>query len=243
MTTVKVRKHDASTTTAAGTGSVLPYDLNSPSSSIAQVPLSEGKPAIDGTGQLAAGRVLFLGALLLFVGTMGFYFLPGMIVLNEDDLEKTSNRNHLVDSFYCAAITLTTVGFGDICPGETNFFGKMFLVFFSLSGLGIFCGPIMEVASAWKNEIPGGLPTLASFTIGIGALLFTTIEGLAQMDAIYASVITATTIGYGDFAPHSNMGKIAVALYAITSVNVMAILLQPARHYLELLCRVKPKMD
>ena len=139
----------------------------------------------------------------------------------------------------------------------------------------------MDLASAWRYQIPGGLPTLAGFTLGIGVLVFTTLEGLPHTDAMYASVITGTycvlranvkrakrqelaslncvlgmitrcfrsplgpgtTIGYGDLAPSSNVGKIAVALYAIASVNVMAILLEPARRYLELFCRTKPKMD
>ena len=83
-----------------------------------------------------------------------------------------------------------SVGFCDICPGETNLAGKVFLILFSLCGLGIFCGPIMDLASSWRHQIPGGLPTLASFTIGIGVMVFTTFEGLAQTDAIYASVIT-----------------------------------------------------
>mmetsp|Transcript_19912 Transcript_19912/g.25647 ORF Transcript_19912/g.25647 Transcript_19912/m.25647 type:complete len:233 (-) Transcript_19912:153-851(-) len=188
----------------------------------------------------AAERVFLLGAILLLIGTAGFYNIPGMVVLDDDEKSK---RNHLVDSFYCAAITLTTVGFGDICPGETIFFGKIFLVLFSLSGLGIFCGPIMDLASSWRYQIPGGIPTLASFTLGVGVLVFTTFEGLDQTDAIYASVITGTTIGYGDKAPSTNMGKIAVALYAIASVNAMACILAPACQYMEAFCKAKVKTD
>lgn len=46
-----------------------------------------------------------------------------------------------------------------------------------------------------------------------------------------------TTIGYGDETPKSDLGKVLVALYAILVVNVMAVLLQPSKDFLERLCR------
>jgi Ion channel len=46
-----------------------------------------------------------------------------------------------------------------------------------------------------------------------------------------------TTIGYGDETPKSDLGKVLVALYAILVVNVMAVLLQPSKDFLETLCR------
>jgi hypothetical protein len=43
---------------------------------------------------------------------------------------------------------------------------------------------------------------------------------------------------YGDYTPKSDIGKLAVAAYAIAVVNVIAGLLKPGRTYLEDLCRV-----
>lgn len=43
---------------------------------------------------------------------------------------------------------------------------------------------------------------------------------------------------YGDYTPKSDLGKLAVAVYAIMAVNVMAGILKPSRIYLENLCRV-----
>lgn len=42
---------------------------------------------------------------------------------------------------------------------------------------------------------------------------------------------------YGDVTPTSDEGKLAVAMYAILVTNVIGGLLQPARSYLESLCR------
>ena len=37
--------------------------------------------------------------------------------------------------------------------------------------------------------MPGGLTALASLTLGVGATIFTSMEGLSQWEAIYASII------------------------------------------------------
>ena len=219
------------------------------SSSVSKQPLpttsTESSSLVDDahhhrfTTMFVAERVLMLGILLLTVGTLGFYYIPGMIVR-----EDAPHRHHGIDAFYCASITLTTVGFGDICPGDDiNLLGRIFLVLFSLCGLGIFCGPVMNLASSWRNHIPGGMAPLATCTLGMGVFIFGTLEGMDHTNAIYASVITGTTIGFGDRAPETNEGKIAVALYAIASVNVMAALLEPARQYLEAFCTQKVKVD
>jgi hypothetical protein len=52
-------------------------------------------------GKLSSQRVLMLGAILLTIGTLGFYYIPGMIL-------DGAAGSHLVNAFYCAAMTLTT---------------------------------------------------------------------------------------------------------------------------------------
>lgn len=72
-----------------------------------------------------------------------------------------------------------------------NVYGKIFLICFILSGLGVFCGPVMDLASSWKSEIPGGsIVALCSVVLGLGVTIFTAIEGFSNSDALYASIIT-----------------------------------------------------
>lgn len=52
----------------------------------------------------------------------------------------------------------------------------------------------MEMASFWKNRVHGGYLYMLSVTLGIGTIIFTDIEGLSTVDAIYASMITGKNI-------------------------------------------------
>lgn len=52
------------------------------------------------------------------------------------------------------------------------------------------------------------------------------VEGWAILDALYFSVVIATTVGYGDLTPVHPLSKIFVSFYAILSVALIAGLLQ-----------------
>mmetsp|Transcript_12038 Transcript_12038/g.20418 ORF Transcript_12038/g.20418 Transcript_12038/m.20418 type:complete len:208 (-) Transcript_12038:261-884(-) len=183
---------------------------------------------------VSTGRVMLLGVALVLFSALGFFVLPGMI--SED-----AGGSHAVNAIYCAVMTLTTVGFGDICPSERiEFPGRFFIIVISFCGMGMFCGPVMNLASSWRDMIPGGIASLASFTLFLGVVIFTYLEGMSQSEAVYFSVITGTTIGYGDISPRSDIGKLAVAAYAILVINVVGALLEPAKDFLESFCKQPP---
>jgi hypothetical protein len=173
-------------------------------------------------------KTILMGAALVAAGAVGFHELDGMIDSNSD---APTSTNKWIDAFYCSVITLTTVGYGDICPSAPKGQGKLFLVVLSFVGLGYFCGPIMDLASSWRHRVPGGnLGTIVA-TIGLGVALFTYFEEWAKEDAAYYSVITGTTIGFGDISPKTDGGKIAAAIYAIIAVNVVGALLDPCKDF------------
>lgn len=187
--------------------------------------------------ELHAGRLILLGGLLIAIGAFGFHEIPGMI-------SPEAEGNHLVNSVYCSVMTLTTVGYGDICPSaDMATEGRLFIILISFCGLGIFCGPVMDFAASWPKMIPGGVLGVAVTTIGLGIALFTKIEGMSHIEAIYFSIITGTTIGFGDTAPKTDEGKILTALYAILVINVVGALLEPARNFLSRFCTVKRVED
>jgi len=44
--------------------------------------------------------------------------------------------------------------------------------------------------------------------IVIGTVFYSRVEGWRPLDALYFTIITLTTVGYGDFAPKTDAGKI-----------------------------------
>ena len=106
-------------------------------------------------------------------------------------------RQHSLFFFTLFTTSLKThsVGYGDICPGETDTNGKLFLLLFSFAGLGFIGGPIIQLGAAWRHALPGGRGALASFMLGLGVIIFTSVEGLEHFDAMYASIITGEWSG------------------------------------------------
>lgn len=144
-------------------------------------------------------RVFLLGFTLLGIATTGFYTIDHMI-------DSNASGSKLVNAFYCAVATLTTVGYGDICPtSNISFVGKLFLMWISFMGLGMVCGPLVAVMSSWRHEVPGDWMVVTTMTFGLGILIFTHCEGLSTTDAIYASIMTGTTIGFGDMTPNTDV--------------------------------------
>jgi len=147
-------------------------------------------------------KTFALGMALVALGAVGFHELDGMVAAD-------AGGDPWVNAVYCSVITLTTVGYGDICPAAPALEGKVFLIALSFAGLGFFCGPIMDLTSSWSNSVPGGKLGVVVATLGLGVAMFTKLEGWAPMDAVYYSTITGTTIGYGDMYPQTDNGKLA----------------------------------
>eukprot|EP00568_Trieres_chinensis_P008169 CAMPEP_0183314448 /NCGR_PEP_ID=MMETSP0160_2-20130417/48489_1 /TAXON_ID=2839 ORGANISM="Odontella Sinensis, Strain Grunow 1884" /NCGR_SAMPLE_ID=MMETSP0160_2 /ASSEMBLY_ACC=CAM_ASM_000250 /LENGTH=113 /DNA_ID=CAMNT_0025479789 /DNA_START=294 /DNA_END=635 /DNA_ORIENTATION=- len=94
----------------------------------------------------------------------------------------------------------------------------------------------MDFASSWTHQVPGGALGVAVTTVGLGVGIFTYLEGMSHVEAAYFSVVTGTTIGFGDVGPKTDAGKIATALYAVLVVNVVGALLEPATEILSQFC-------
>eukprot|EP00804_Cyclotella_cryptica_P020867 CCRYP_011457-RB/>CCRYP_011457-RB protein AED:0.27 eAED:0.27 QI:51/0/0.5/1/0/0.5/2/0/159 len=155
---------------------------------------------------LSSSRLLTVAATLMGVGTVGFYNIDGMMAHD-------AKGHRWINAFYCCVITLTTVGYGDICPSDKlSHLGQIFIISLSFCGLGMFCGPIMDFSSSWKTRIPGGVIGPGLCALGVGILLFTQIEEMSVANAAYLAVITGTTVGYGDLRPATDVGRLATAL-------------------------------
>ena len=55
----------------------------------------------------------------------------------------------------------------------------------------------------------------------IGTLVYHELEGWSYLDSFYFSFITLTTIGFGDFAPHTDGGKVFTIIYIVIGVGII----------------------
>lgn len=54
-----------------------------------------------------------------------------------------------------------------------------------------------------------------------GTIFYHYAEGLRWLDALYFSVITLTTVGYGDFSPQTDIGKVFTIIYILVGIGII----------------------
>ncbi|HLC78251.1 MAG TPA: potassium channel family protein [Candidatus Nanoarchaeia archaeon] len=86
----------------------------------------------------------------------------------------------------------------------------------------------------------------ALFTwIVIGTLLFHRLEAWSWVQALYFSVATITTVGYGDLYPTTDLSRIFVSFYILSGVSITLVSLTVigsaflAKHERDLLRRTR----
>lgn len=75
-------------------------------------------------------------------------------------------------------------------------------------------------------------------TILFGAGVFVYLEGWRWLDAIYFCIITLTTIGYGDFAPKTDLGKIFNILYILIGLGLILSFIKTVYNHYDLTKKV-----
>lgn len=55
-----------------------------------------------------------------------------------------------------------------------------------------------------------------------GTFFYHLAEHMSVVDALYFSVITLTTVGYGDITPHTDIGKLFTTGYVIVGIGILA---------------------
>ncbi|RDX71415.1 Two-pore potassium channel 1, partial [Mucuna pruriens] len=75
--------------------------------------------------------------------------------------------------------------------------------------------------------------------LGVGAIIFylvrNQIKGLKTdgiLDAIYFTIVTMTTVGYGDLVPNSNLTKLLACAFVFSGMALVALILSKAADYL-----------
>jgi voltage-gated potassium channel len=55
----------------------------------------------------------------------------------------------------------------------------------------------------------------------IGTLFYRNVEGWRWLDCLYFCVVTLATVGYGDFSPQTDEGKVFTMFYIILGVGLV----------------------
>lgn len=79
--------------------------------------------------------------------------------------------------------------------------------------------------SIWEDRDTRGILVTAALLLFAGTIIFMILEGFSPIDSFYFSFITLATIGYGDFAPSSELSRLVTVAFSITGLGIMAALI------------------
>lgn len=77
-----------------------------------------------------------------------------------------------------------------------------------------------------KDENYRELLLISGVVVITGTIVFHFLEGWTWLDALYFSMVTLTTVGYGDFCPQTSEGKVFAILYIIIGVGIILNFIQ-----------------
>jgi voltage-gated potassium channel len=73
-----------------------------------------------------------------------------------------------------------------------------------------------------RNDEARGLLFLLLAIVTIGVMFYHRVEGWSLLDSYYYTVITLTTVGYGDLAPTTAAGKLFTTVYILMGLGIFA---------------------
>jgi len=77
------------------------------------------------------------------------------------------------------------------------------------------------LVSFWKDPEYRDLLATTLIVLAMGTAVYHYLEGWSWLDSAYFSVITLTTVGYGDFSPQTDGGKAFTILYIVIGVGII----------------------
>ncbi|XP_039128369.1 LOW QUALITY PROTEIN: two-pore potassium channel 5-like [Dioscorea cayenensis subsp. rotundata] len=158
----------------------------------------------------------------------------------------------IIDALYFCVVTLCTIGYGDIAPltpitkllscvfvligfgfievllsGAVNRFLDHQETQFLTSIIRHGTGPSNYIFDAEKGRMRIRMKVLLAISvvilcIAIGASALSFLEGLDFMDSLYLSVMSVTTVGYGDHAFKTMKGRVFACLWLLISTLAVA---------------------
>ena len=74
---------------------------------------------------------------------------------------------------------------------------------------------------AFKDPAIQALAIMLAIFLAMGTFFYWIVEGWSLLDSLYFCVVALTTVGLGDFAPDTNLGKAFTIVYLLSGVGLM----------------------
>lgn len=72
---------------------------------------------------------------------------------------------------------------------------------------------------------------LLAAIVGVGTVFFRLVEGWSWLDAYFFTVVTLSTVGYGNLVPATALGKIGTTVLIFAGLGVFAVAIQNVGTY------------
>jgi voltage-gated potassium channel len=96
-----------------------------------------------------------------------------------------------------------------------------------------FRGLVRALAAVWRDPETNALPVVAGALVLTGSLFYWRFEDWTLIEALYFSIVTLTTVGYGDLSPTTAATQIFTIFYILTGFGVLvALLTSVAQQYI-----------
>lgn len=79
---------------------------------------------------------------------------------------------------------------------------------------------MIEFGRRFANS-PKHVATMFATTLATASVMYSIAEDTSLLDSVYWALVTATTLGYGDFSPDSTFGKVLTSALITFTVFVM----------------------
>lgn len=97
------------------------------------------------------------------------------------------------------------------------------------------------IMAVWRDPETKALPVVAGALVLTGTLFYWRFEDWTVVEALYFSVVTLTTVGFGDFSPTTAGTQIFTIIYILTGLGVLVALLSSvAQQYLKQKAEPRP---
>ena len=75
--------------------------------------------------------------------------------------------------------------------------------------------------TTWEKHSFRILAGLATGALVLGTVMYRLLEDWSWVDALYFSVITLTTVGYGDLSPSTEASKLFTVVYVVSEISLI----------------------